>query len=114
MSHGRCGTRRCAALRRAENGLRHTRTEVIMLVKHETEASCGRLTPRQWDVLCLLCEGMPNKLISRNLNIATATVKIHVAGVLRELGVSNRLQAVVAAQRLGLDRPSTLEGRKAA
>lgn len=70
----------------------------------QCETPNGRLTPRQYEVLRLLCEGMPNKLISRNLNIATATVKIHVAAVLRELGVSNRLQAVVAAQRLGLAR----------
>ena len=60
------------------------------------------LTPRQVEVLSLLCEGLPNKLICRQLNIATGTVKVHIGVILRELGVTSRLQAVVAAQRGGL------------
>ena len=57
------------------------------------------LTTRQREVLSLLCEGLPNKLICRRLNIAPATVKAHISSILRELGVSSRLQAVVAARR---------------
>jgi DNA-binding NarL/FixJ family response regulator len=60
------------------------------------------LTPRQLEVLALLCEGLPNKLICRRLNISTGTVKVHISGILRELGVTSRLQAVVAARRYGL------------
>jgi DNA-binding CsgD family transcriptional regulator len=60
------------------------------------------LTPRQREVLSLLCEGLPNKLICRRLNISTGTVKIHIGCIMRELGVSSRLQAVVSAQRCGL------------
>ena len=60
------------------------------------------LSPRQLEVLTLLCEGLPNKLICRKLNIAAGTVKVHISVILRELGVSSRLQAVVAAQRWGL------------
>jgi DNA-binding CsgD family transcriptional regulator len=60
------------------------------------------LTPRQLEVLALLCEGLPNKLISRRLGIASGTVKVHVVQVLRALEVSSRLQAVVAARNLGL------------
>ena len=60
------------------------------------------LTPRQLEVLALLCEGLPNKLICRRLNICTGTVKVHIGSILRELGVSSRLQAVVAAHRCGL------------
>ena len=60
------------------------------------------LTPRQLEVLSLLCEGLPNKLICRQLNIATGTVKVHIGIILRELGVTSRLQAVVAASRRGL------------
>ena len=58
----------------------------------------ARFTPRQLDVLALLCEGLPNKSICRRLNIATGTVKVHISCILRELGVTSRLQAVVAAQ----------------
>jgi hypothetical protein len=53
-------------------------------------------------VLSLLCEGLPNKLIGRQLNISPGTVKIHVGKILSGLGVSSRLQAVVIAQREGL------------
>jgi DNA-binding CsgD family transcriptional regulator len=63
-----------------------------------------RLTPRQLEVLALLCEGHSNKLICQRLNIAVGTVRVHIGHILRELGVSNRLQAVVSAFRLGLVR----------
>ncbi len=58
------------------------------------------LTPRQTDVLGLLLEGLPNKLIARQLNVSVETVKDHVAAVLRALGVNSRTQAVLAVNRL--------------
>ena len=66
------------------------------------EARPPHLTPRELEVLALLCEGLSNKLIGRQLNISAGTVKIHVGKILAELGVSSRLQAVVAAHRRGL------------
>ena len=59
------------------------------------------LTGRQVDVLRLLSEGKPNKLIARELGISEGTVKIHLAAIFRALGVHSRLEAVVAARRLG-------------
>lgn len=61
-----------------------------------------RLTSRQLDVLALMCEGMPNKIIGRKLNIANGTVKIHVANILRALNVSSRLQAVIVARDMSV------------
>jgi len=61
------------------------------------------LTPRQWAVLSLLEQGLSNKAIARELNIAEITVKAHVSAILRKLGVTNRVQAVVAAR--ALNRP---------
>jgi DNA-binding NarL/FixJ family response regulator len=58
-------------------------------------ASLG-LTPRQNEVLALLLQGKPNKLIARDLNVSVETVKDHVAAVLRALGVTSRTQAVLA------------------
>jgi DNA-binding NarL/FixJ family response regulator len=58
------------------------------------------LTPRQTDVLALLLQGKPNKLIARELNISVETVKDHVAAVLRALGVSSRTQAVLAVSQM--------------
>jgi DNA-binding NarL/FixJ family response regulator len=58
------------------------------------------LTPRQSDVLGLLLQGKPNKLIARELNVSVETVKDHVAAVLRALGVSSRTQAVLAVSQM--------------
>lgn len=60
------------------------------------------LTPRQTEVLALVVQGKPNKVICRELNLSEATVKIHVAAILRALGVANRTQAVVAVGRRGI------------
>ncbi len=62
-------------------------------------ASLG-LTPRQTDVLALLLQGKPNKLIARDLNLSVETVKDHVAAVLRTLNVSSRTQAVLAVSQM--------------
>ena len=68
------------------------------------KGTAAQLTARQREVLELLCEGLQNKQIARRLNIASATVKIHVANILRALNVSSRLQAAVGAMSLGLIR----------
>jgi DNA-binding NarL/FixJ family response regulator len=58
------------------------------------------LTERQIDVMRLLSEGKPNKLIARDLGISEGTVKIHLAAIFRALNVRNRVEAVVASRRL--------------
>ncbi len=58
------------------------------------------LTPRQTEVLGLLLQGKPNKLIARDLNLSVETVKDHVAAVLRTLNVSSRTQAVLAVGQM--------------
>jgi DNA-binding NarL/FixJ family response regulator len=58
------------------------------------------LTPRQAEVLGLLLQGLPNKLIARELNLSVETVKDHVAAVLRALNVSSRTQAVLAVSQM--------------
>ena len=58
------------------------------------------LTPRQTDVLALLLQAKPNKLIARELNVSVETVKDHVAAVLRALNVNTRTQAVLAVSQM--------------
>ena len=58
------------------------------------------LTPRQTEVLALLLQAKPNKLIARELNLSVETVKDHVAAVLRALNVSSRTQAVLAVGQM--------------
>ena len=60
------------------------------------------LTARHAQVLALILQGKPNKIICRELGLAEGTVKIHVAAILRALNVSTRTQAVIEASRLGL------------
>jgi DNA-binding NarL/FixJ family response regulator len=58
------------------------------------------LTPRQVEVLSLLLQGLPNKLIARELHLSVETVKDHVAAVLRALNVNSRTQAVLAVSQM--------------
>lgn len=51
------------------------------------------LTAREREILDLLREGLPNKLIARRLNVSEVTVKSHLCHVFRKLGVQNRVQA---------------------
>ncbi len=57
------------------------------------------LTARQFDVLRLLAQGKPNKLIARELGVTEGTVKVHLLAVFRTLDVRNRTSAVIAARR---------------
>lgn len=67
-----------------------------------TEHLLKQLTQRQYEVLQLMARGKTNKDISRQLGISENTIKVHVTAILKVLGVSNRTQAVLVAQRLGL------------
>ena len=60
------------------------------------------LSPREREVLGALLEGLPNKLIARRLGISEKTVKTHLTNVFRRLGVTDRVQAVLWAERHGL------------
>ena len=65
------------------------------------------ITERQAQVLALLVQGKPNKLICRDLDLAEGTVKIHITAILKALKVSNRTQAVIEVSRLALKLPPT-------
>nr|WP_258052260.1 helix-turn-helix transcriptional regulator [Mesorhizobium sp. INR15] len=60
------------------------------------------LSPREAEVLALLAEGAPNKVIARRLNISVHTAKFHVAAILIKLGAANRTDAIAIAMRQGL------------
>jgi DNA-binding NarL/FixJ family response regulator len=62
------------------------------------------LTPRELQVLRLLAEGKPNKLIGADLAISEVTVKSHVQSLFRKLNVLSRTEAIAVANRKGLLR----------
>jgi DNA-binding NarL/FixJ family response regulator len=60
------------------------------------------LTSRQCQVLNLLCEGLPDKLIARRLDLSHHTVRGHVQALYGLLQVSTRMQALFVARQRGL------------
>jgi DNA-binding NarL/FixJ family response regulator len=59
-------------------------------------------SPREREVLELLVAGLPNKLIARRLEISEKTVKAHLTKIFRQLGVTDRTQAALWAERHGM------------
>ena len=68
------------------------------------------LTQRQSDVLQLLLQGKPNKLICRDLRLSEGTVKVHVSAILKALNVHSRSQAIVELARRGISIETTSSG----
>lgn len=68
----------------------------------EAEKRLASLTPSQLKILAGLKEGRLNKQIAFDLGVTEATIKAHLTGVFRKLGVQNRTQAVIAARALDL------------
>jgi DNA-binding NarL/FixJ family response regulator len=56
------------------------------------------LTPREWEVMELLCEGLDTAEIAERLSVSPVTVRRHVSGILRKLGVKDRDEAVALAE----------------
>lgn len=59
-------------------------------------------TARQAEVFRYLLQGMSNKQICRELDLAEPTVKIHVRGILRSFNASSRAEVIAKASQLGL------------
>ena len=60
-----------------------------------------QLSPREKSILRCLIEGDSNKSIARKIDIAEATVKVHVKAILRKIRVQNRTQAAIWAMNHG-------------
>jgi DNA-binding NarL/FixJ family response regulator len=72
------------------------------LLAARSEEQRAELSKREREVLALVAEGLPNKLIARRLEISEKTVKAHLTSVFQRIGVSDRTQAALWAQRHGL------------
>ena len=71
----------------------------------EDAADCfHRLTPREHEVLGLLCQGKSTKAIARELSISPKTVEYHRANLLKKTGMKSATSLVCLATRLGFDR----------
>jgi two-component system nitrate/nitrite response regulator NarL len=71
------------------------------LVLIEAEGHRSQLSTREKCILRCLVEGDSNKVIARKVDIAEATVKVHVKAILRKIRVHNRTQAAIWAMNNG-------------
>ncbi len=95
------------AVRQVAAGNRHLHPRALAALlqrRHaaDTVRSMRALSGRELAVLQLVAEGRSNVLIAIDLSISTATVKTHVAHILRKLQAEDRAHAVSRALRLGL------------
>jgi len=100
-----------AAVEAATQGLVVLSPQLVEEVASETEtvaiADAGEpadnlLTAREQEVLDLISQGLPNKLIANSLGISEHTVKFHVSSIYAKLGASNRTEAISRGARRGL------------
>jgi DNA-binding NarL/FixJ family response regulator len=78
------------------------RQRKVITDRQAREKLFADFTPRELDVLRLLAEGHDTGTMAARLGIAPHTVEWHVRHVIEKLGVHSKLQAVIAAARLGL------------
>ncbi len=77
-----------------------------VIAARTTTAPGNELSEREREVLVLVAEGMANKQIARRLGISEKTVKGHLTRIFQAIGVTDRTQAALWAQRQGLLPPS--------
>jgi len=66
----------------------------------------SRLTPREKEVVHLICRGMKNRQIAENLHITPGTVKVHLMHIFEKTGLQDRLALAVHGKELvGVERP---------
>jgi DNA-binding NarL/FixJ family response regulator len=80
-----------------------------MLSARRERRSAPTLTDREREILELLREGLANKEIAARLGITVKTVKAHLSSLFQKIGVLDRTQAALWAERFAPERPSTEE-----
>ncbi len=78
---------------------------LAMMTEREAQPATvagAQLTPRELEVLKLLCRGLANKEIARELDLQEPTVKLHVKTLYRKIDAKNRTHAAMIAKEAGL------------
>jgi len=89
------------AAARGESPLSPKAASQVLAARNERRPA-AELSTREREVLELVGQGLPNKLIARRLEISEKTVKAHLTQVFGQLGVTDRTQAALWLERNGL------------
>ena len=90
------------AVARGESPI-HPRAARQLLGARRTAGTAAELTPRESEVLALVRRGLANKQIARRLGISERTVKAHLTSTFQRIGVTDRTQAALWAERHGVE-----------
>ncbi len=73
-----------------------------------------RLTPREYEIVALICRGMKNKQIADTLSITIGTVKVHLMHIFEKTGVKDRFELALEAHKLiGFNGADSVESLQA-
>jgi DNA-binding NarL/FixJ family response regulator len=89
------------AAARGESPLDPRAARVVLTARSEPDPRQA-LSHREREVLELLVQGLPNKVIAWRLDISEKTVKSHLTSIFRQIGVTDRTQAALWAERHGV------------
>jgi DNA-binding NarL/FixJ family response regulator len=87
------------AVARGESPINPRAARELLGARRTPSPAAAELTPRETEVLALVRQGLANKQIARALGISQATVKAHLTSVFQRIGVTDRVQAAVWAER---------------
>jgi DNA-binding NarL/FixJ family response regulator len=90
------------AVARGESPINPRAARELLGARRMTGAGAAELTPRETEVLALVRQGLANKQIARRLGISERTVKAHLTSAFQRIGVVDRTQAALWAERNGL------------
>jgi len=95
-----------AAAARGESPLDPKAARALVSARRATAPAEG-LSDREREVLLMVADGLANKQIAKRLSISEKTVKAHLTSVFRQIGVTDRTQAALWAERSGLSRETS-------
>jgi DNA-binding NarL/FixJ family response regulator len=90
------------AVHRGESPIHPRAARELLTARAGRSDGSAQLTPREAEVLGLVRRGLANKQIARRLGISERTVKAHLTAVFQRIGVADRTQAALWAERQGL------------
>ena len=90
------------AVARGESPINPRAARELLGARRTTAAAAADLTPRESEVLALVRQGLANKQIARRLGISERTVKAHLTSTFQRIGVVDRTQAALWAERNGV------------